>query len=253
MSATARTFLVVNADDFGLSEGVNQGIIRAHEEGIVTSASLMVRACPPAAEDAAAYARTRPQLGVGLHLDLGEWRYRDRQWSVVYEVVPSDDAAALADEVERQMELFVRQVGRPPTHIDSHQHVHRYEPLRGIVARAAAKLKVPLRSVTAGIRYFGEFYGQTGTGEPAHNCISAESLLFLLASLPVGVNEVGCHPGEDPHLGSVYCDERRSEVRVLCDPAIRQAVEALNIELCSFPRVARLVGLAESPPIGSDP
>ncbi len=240
----ARTYLVVNADDFGLSEGVNRGLIRAHEEGIVTSASLMVRACPAAAIAAAAYARARPQLGVGLHLDLGEWRFRQGQWGVVYEVVPPNDVRALAAEVDRQIEMFLQQVGRPPTHIDSHQHVHHHEPLRSIVAAAAAKLKVPLRGVTPGVHYFGDFYGQTGTGEPAPNCITIQSLLRLLAGLPEGVNEIGCHPGEDPELNSVYAAERSREVTVLCAPAIREAVNARGIELCDFRRISSCLGLA---------
>jgi predicted glycoside hydrolase/deacetylase ChbG (UPF0249 family) len=62
--------LIVNADDFGLTSGVNAGIARAHEEGILTSASLMVRW--PAAAEAAAYAARTPGLSVGLHVDLGE-------------------------------------------------------------------------------------------------------------------------------------------------------------------------------------
>jgi chitin disaccharide deacetylase len=70
-----RRYLIVNADDFGLSEGVNRGIIEAAEKGIVTSASLMVR--QPAAAAAAAYARKLDRISVGLHLDLGEWVYRN--------------------------------------------------------------------------------------------------------------------------------------------------------------------------------
>src|SRR5207249_7492687 len=85
----AQRYLIVNADDFGLSPGVNRGIIKAHDQGIVTSASLMVRM--PAAAEAAAYAREHPSLSVGLHCDLGEWTYRDRKWEPVYEVAPLDD------------------------------------------------------------------------------------------------------------------------------------------------------------------
>src|SRR5215210_4893477 len=96
--------LIVNADDFGLSDGVNHGILRAHDEGIVTSASLMVR--QPAASAAAGEARRRPRLSVGLHLDLGEWAFRDGGWSALYEVVPADDPAAVAGEVSRQLEAF---------------------------------------------------------------------------------------------------------------------------------------------------
>ena len=81
-SATAR-FLVVNADDLGLSAAVNAGIAAAHERGIVTSASLMVR--QGAAAEAAAYAAAHPALAVGLHLDLGEWDYVDGEWMAAYQ------------------------------------------------------------------------------------------------------------------------------------------------------------------------
>ena len=65
----ADRWLIVNADDLGLSSGVNQGILQAHEQGIVTSASLMVR--HQAAPEAVAAAREHPRLGLGLHVDLG--------------------------------------------------------------------------------------------------------------------------------------------------------------------------------------
>ena len=79
--------LVVNADDLGLTAGVNDGIVEAHVRGIVTSASLMV--LWPAAAGAAAYAREKPDLALGLHLDLGEWVYREGTWLPAYEVVPA--------------------------------------------------------------------------------------------------------------------------------------------------------------------
>ena len=60
--------LIVNADDFGRSASINQAVIRAHREGILTTASLMVN--EPAVEEAVALARENPELGVGLHLTL---------------------------------------------------------------------------------------------------------------------------------------------------------------------------------------
>ncbi|HEU4340947.1 MAG TPA: ChbG/HpnK family deacetylase, partial [Candidatus Binatia bacterium] len=65
-ATTPAKYLIVNADDFGQSHGINRGIITAYGDGIVTSASLMVRW--PAAADAAAYARKQPGLSVGLHI-----------------------------------------------------------------------------------------------------------------------------------------------------------------------------------------
>ena len=85
----SRRLLIVNADDFGLSEGVNRGIIEAHERGIVTSASLMV--LKEFAPDAAAYCREHGRLSLGLHLDLGEWVYDGEAWVAVYRVVALDD------------------------------------------------------------------------------------------------------------------------------------------------------------------
>ena len=112
--------LIVNADDLGLSEGVNQGIFEAAEHGIVTSASLMVR--QEAAASAARRVRHGSQLSVGLHLDLGEWVFRDNEWVPLYSVVPTKDAKAVEQEIGRQLSEFRRLVGRDPTHIDSHQH-----------------------------------------------------------------------------------------------------------------------------------
>src|ERR1035437_8636195 len=60
--------LIVNADDFGRSVSINQAVVRAHQEGVLTTASLMVN--EPAFEEAVALARERPALGVGLHLTL---------------------------------------------------------------------------------------------------------------------------------------------------------------------------------------
>src|SRR6478736_3085115 len=110
----AERFLIVNADDFGQSPGVNRGIIKAHEQGIVTSASLMVRW--PAAPDAAAYAVAHPQLSVGLHFDLGEWACREGAWLPVYEVTSIDQLESVQEELSRQLTAFRRLLGREPTH-----------------------------------------------------------------------------------------------------------------------------------------
>jgi chitin disaccharide deacetylase len=227
--------LIVNADDFGQSSGVNRGIIAAHEGGIVTSASLMVRW--PAAADAATYGRRHPNLSLGLHFDLGEWTYRDEAWVPLYEVVRTDDAAAVASELSGQLAIFRRLVGRDPTHIDSHQHIHRWEPVHSAMVETAYKLAVPLRHSSLDIRYCGDFYGQTRTGVPLPEAISIDRLIHILAVLPPGITELGCHPGEGNDLISMYQSERTQELNVLCAPLIRATIVAEGIELLSFHNV----------------
>ena len=229
---TDEKWLIVNADDFGLSHSVNRGIIEAHERGILTSASLMVRW--PAAAEAAARARSYPDLSLGLHVDLGEWAYREGAWVQVYDVVPTDDAQAVAAEVARQLQAFRRLVGRDPTHVDSHQHMHRADPVRSILAAAARELDVPLRDCHPNIHHCGTFYGQTSKGHPYPAAITVDGLLALLAALPPGITELGCHPGIGDDLDSVYCGERATEVETLCDPRVRSSIAAAHIRLRSF-------------------
>jgi predicted glycoside hydrolase/deacetylase ChbG (UPF0249 family) len=226
--------LIVNADDFGQSAGVNRGVIACHEGGLVTSASLMVRW--PAAAAAAAYGRTHSSLSLGLHLDLGEWAYRDDHWVALYQVVASEDAAAVAAELERQLTAFRELVGREPTHLDSHQHVHLREPVRSALVVAARRLGVPLRHFSPAIRYCGDFYGQERTGTPLPEAIGPESLIGILRRLPPGATELGCHPGLDDDLDSAYRCERGVEVAALCDPRMAKALAEAGVELCSFHR-----------------
>lgn len=131
--------VVVNADDLGLHEAVNEGIVRAHREGIVTSASLI--ACGTAFEHALMQCRSCPELGLGIHLTLVEER----------PVAPIEKIPSLVDrdgvmprtysafvrgwltgkirecDVHYELEAQVKRVlesGIRPSHLDSHQHVH---------------------------------------------------------------------------------------------------------------------------------
>ena len=226
--------LVVNADDFGQSRGVNLGITEAVEQGVVTSTSLMVRW--PEAEDAARWARAHPAVSVGLHVDLGEWAYRAGEWVPVYRVVDADDPGAVDDELSRQLGAFLRLMGRPPTHLDSHQHVHRNDPLRPRLAAAGDRLGVPVRDLGGPVAYCGRFYGQYGRGEPYPEGITFDALVAILDGLPEGTTELGCHPGADriDDLDSVYLAERAVERAVLCDLRLPAALAERGIELRSF-------------------
>lgn len=231
--------LIVNADDFGLSAGINAGIVEAHRSGIVTSTSLMVR--QPAAAAAADLARDCPGLSVGLHIDLCEWVFGDAGWSPSYEVVPLDDAVAVEREVLSQFARFTELTGRQPSHVDSHQHVHQEEPLRSILRRHAHARGLVLRGATPPVRYCGDFYGQSAKGEPYPEGITVQQLCRIVGELPEGVTELGCHPGGAKDFDSVYRGERLAELRSLCDPSVRAAVQRNGVELCGFSD-ARLQG-----------
>jgi chitin disaccharide deacetylase len=213
--------LVVNADDFGASEGVNRGILHAHVHGIVTSTSLMVTG--RARENAAELARQHPELGIGLHWDLDGER------------IPLEDARAVRDELTYQLDAFETLVGRPPTHVDSHHHVHRRDEIAPIARELASALGVPLRE-EGSVRYVGGFYGQWEWQVTDLEHIRPEFLIWILRNeVDAGWTEIGCHPGfVTDDFTSVYLAEREVEVETLTAPRVRAEIQALGIRLASY-------------------
>lgn len=226
-----RRTLIVNADDFGQSAAINRGIARCHEDGIVTSASLLVRW--PAADEAAAFARRNRRLSIGLHVDLGAWVQRDGSWEPIYERVALDDVEAVGRELDAQLDAFRDLVGRGPTHVDSHQHVHLSKPAAKVFRAFASRLDIPLRQAAPAVDYCGRFYGRTHRNEPYPQAITVDGLIETMRALPDGVTELACHPGDGERLDS-YADERTQEMTVLCDPRIREVLSEEGIELRSF-------------------
>ena len=135
-------------------------------------------------------------------------------------------------ECRAQLARFRELVGRDPTHLDSHKHVHEAGPVRAVAEALAAELEVPLRNRR--VRYEGHFYGRGSDGEPDAEAISVGRLVQLILSLPPGWTEIGCHPAAGPVPGSSYDRERRQELRTLCDPAVREALNVTDLHLCSF-------------------
>lgn len=226
----AERLLIVNADDLGLSPGVNAGIVRAHADGIVTSASLMVR--QPAAREAVALAAEHAALALGLHVDLGQWDYVGGEWVAAYLRCAQADERAVELECRLQLQTFRALLGRDPTHLDSHQHVHDSEPTASVMGALAAELGVPLRGRS--IRYEGGFYGQSGRGEPAPEGITPERLSRLIYELAPGWTELACHPGIGVVAESSYGHERQLEVQALCATRVRAGLQRSGVQLCSF-------------------
>jgi predicted glycoside hydrolase/deacetylase ChbG (UPF0249 family) len=231
--------LIVNADDLGMSAAVNAGIADAHEHGIVTSASLMVRQA--GAAQVGALADAHPRLAIGLHLDLGQWDYAGGQWSTAYVRCDQQDEGAVAEECRAQLEAFRALLGREPTHLDSHQHVHESEPVSSVTEAISAELGVPLRGRR--VRYEGGFYGQTGKGEPVPEAITVAHLTAMIRALPSGWTEIGCHPALGAVAESSYGHERERELRTLCDPSLPALLAHEGVSLRSF---ADLAGTARA-------
>jgi predicted glycoside hydrolase/deacetylase ChbG (UPF0249 family) len=152
----------------------------------------------------------------------------------LYQVVAADDSRALADETDRQLDKFRQLTGQDPTHIDSHQHIHREQPAHAAIARIAHLLRVPLRHFCPQVHYCGDFYGQTPKGLPCPEAITVESLLSIVKRMAPGITELACHPGYVTDLDAMYKSERAAEVGALCDPRVRDLLRSEGISLRSF-------------------
>lgn len=224
----SQRLLVVNADDFGLSRGVNEGILEAHTDGIVTSTSLMVLA--PAAEEAASLVREHPELSVGLHF-------------VEDGAVDLDDPAQATQAFASQLERFRELIGADPTHIDSHHHVHAQDERMEVFKRLVSALGVPLRH-DGRVAYIGGFWAEWERGVTELRYISREFLIELVRTeVGEGYTELACHPARiTGDFTSSYLDERAIELRTLTDSGLREEIEGLGVRLVSFRELATGAG-----------
>jgi len=221
-------YLIVNGDDFGASRGINRGIMEAHQQGVLTSTSLLVNS--QAATEAVALSRAAPNLSVGLHADLRRELEGSR----------SVEAAPVWEELRAQLARFEQLLGRPPTHLDAHHNLHRDTRALPHFLKLAGDFGLTLREHSP-VRYFSSFYGQWA-GETHPEQISVESLLRMLETDIVdGITELSCHPGYvEPDYLTGYRLERETELRTLCDPRIRQALVDQSIQLISYRDLAAL-------------
>ncbi|HYO56768.1 ChbG/HpnK family deacetylase [Archangium sp.] len=236
----AHTRLVVNADDLGLHPALDTGILQAHREGIVTSATVLVMG--PSAGEAVARARAQ-RLALGVHLALctrlppaapathvptvapggrlrASWADFTRAW-LTGRVRREELELELAAQVSR-----ARALGAEVDHLDAHQHLHLLPGVRPLVEALARREGLPLRwpdrlPRVTWLRAPGpavktsllSLLARTAPGPlPGVRRVSAggifeagqltePALLSLLESLPPGDFELGCHPGEGrPHV-----------------------------------------------------
>jgi predicted glycoside hydrolase/deacetylase ChbG (UPF0249 family) len=218
----SRKGLIVNVDDFGISSGVNRAVVEAHLADVVTSASLMVNVAE--VEEAVALSNAHSGLSIGLHVNFtneGD------------PVVDLADSLACEVELNSQLARFLELTGKPPTHIDSHHHVHRRRDLQPLFSDAARRLGVPLRD-DGTVEFFGSFYA-AWDGEIHAEQVTVDSLTTMLASLDAEVTELSTHVGHfDPAFTSEYHRERELELATIMDPRVPAIIRDLGFDLVSY-------------------
>ena len=220
---------IINADDFGIAEEVDRGIVEALDRGIVTSASLLVEG--PHAAEAVRQVRQRADVSLGIHVSFDAWA---PGWPT--RKTPGE----VRRELDRQMEMFIRLVGAPPTHIDSHHHAHRIFNVASQFLEVGRRYGVPVRGFSD-VFYVGRFWGQPEFGHTDMSKISVDYLLTVLRSLRPGISEVSCHPGRpETRSNAEYNREREVELRSLCDAKMKATIADEGIRLISFREYARL-------------
>lgn len=212
--------LVVNGDDFGLAHGANQGIIEAHTRGILTSTSLMV--LRPAARQAGELARAHPELSVGLHFEEDG-------------ATDLDDPAQAQRSLLAQLGQFRELVGRNPTHLDSHHHVHTEGKRMTVFRSLAQRLDIPLRN-DGQVAYVGGFWAQWEPGVTNLDYISRPFLRHLIETeVGEGITELACHPAHvSEDLESSYLREREVELQTLTGEGLRDELQAMGVRLVSY-------------------
>jgi chitin disaccharide deacetylase len=264
--------LIVTADDFGLHPRVNAGIERAHRDGVLAAASLMVGA--PAARDAVERARRLPSLAVGLHVVLADGP-ATLPASEIPALVGADgrfgDAMArdgcrffflphvraqLRREIRAQFEAFAA-TGLPLDHVNTHKHFHLHPTVLSMILEigrefglravrlpfetsAPVWLKPWIALVRARLKRAGIAHNDYVIGIAHSGGMDEAVLLDAIAALPDGVGELYSHPaeaGERPITPSMHAYRPADELAALLSPRVAQALAAAGVRQGGFAQV----------------
>jgi len=264
--------LVVNADDFGFTPDVNEGIVEAHRDGILTATTLMANG--DAFDDAVKLAAAVPTLDVGCHLVLVGGRSLLPPHKLLPASVPELLAAIVSrririhDELSAQMRKIL-EAGIAPTHIDTHKHTHLAPPVLDAVARIAEEFGVawvrrpfdlPItadrgdapwvkRATTEGLEFLRSRFHRVLAD---HHCRTTDhfagfqltgrfrtaELVRLIRELPEGTTEFMCHPGrcrDDLRKARTRLKESRErELAALIAPEVRQSLPESGVQLENY-------------------
>lgn len=266
-----RKLLVVNADDFGFTPDVNEGIVDAHCRGILTATTLMANG--DAFEDAVRLARANPSLDIGCHLVLIGGRSLVGGHPLPASV-PQLFAALARREIRPYEELraqvaWIVQAGIRPTHLDTHKHTHLAPPVLDAVARLAEEFDIrwvrrpfdlPLNAMRGAVpwmkrrtsdalglmrRRFHRVLERQGCRTTDHFAgfqitgrFRIQELVALMSLIPEGSTELMCHPGRCGdalrQARTRLKESRVQELEALVAAETRAAIAQHGIELVNY-------------------
>jgi predicted glycoside hydrolase/deacetylase ChbG (UPF0249 family) len=272
------TQLIVNADDFGFSPAVTDGILRSHRDGILTSTTLMTNM--PDRDRAIDLAGQTPSLGVGIHLNLTQGkpltpcrRITDnnghllRSLPKLFWKLRSPSARQEAtDEIRAQITYAITR-GLKPTHVDSHKHVCHlpwlHDPLiaachdtgvhwlrcaREIPIPGTGPLPLPYRVQVGFARQLAHKARAAGInttdwffGLVTTGRTNGDIWQRLTDHLPQGLGEVMVHPGYIADITAAdtrLLQQRLTEMEALCNPALRDQLQQRGIQLVTYATAA---------------
>lgn len=243
--------IIIHADDFNLSPGVSNGIIRAFQEGIVKSTSVMVNM--EGFESSVKLLKQNPDLDAGIHINLTVGRPVSKCWDIstlctdegvfhrgAEKLLTSAKMSHIEKEAEAQIAL-AKSAGLKLTHIDSHHYLHDYTGVTGVFSRIAEKEGLCLRATSEEMKklirqfkvktpdfFFGEFFQENA---------KFETLKWIFETTSESVNELCCHPGiVDDRLRNIssYVDRREEELAILTSSEVKELVKSYGITLVSY-------------------
>ena len=255
------TRLIINADDFGMSEGITLGILKAHRDGVLRSTTLMVGM--PFAAQAAEMAKEYPDLHIGIHFTLTAGKpvsdpkeipslvdedgyFHSQDWHLKNKEKPADQDELNYDEVyhelEAQFNRFIELNGRLPDHIDSHHFSSSYPRVHEQAKKFAFQYDLPVRythdyieSNYEKVEFSNRFYAKNVSIEYFTNDFDQmlKKDAFEIMSHPAFVDQyVMTH--------SSYNVQRCKELDVLCDPRLKEWIKENNVEMITFGDLKKL-------------
>lgn len=230
--------LIVNADDFGLTRGVSEGIVFAHRNGIVTATTILADA--PAFDHAVELLRATPSLDLGVHLVL--WPDGMSFFPFLGRVMkwPS---ARIEREFSRQVEKVLA-AGLKISHLDTHKHTHLYPNVMRAVVAVARKYKVRWvrRAATArGIRKHGLYTADHFRTDRPDRRRLRNAIRGLSSGLTEWMTHCGYYDADLERVATRLKRQRQKELEALTAPEARAFLAEYGVKLTSF---------AESLPLG---